>query len=319
MIQLRKLGHSDLEVSPIGLGVMQFAGGSGAIQAVNPAIPEENRIEIVKIALEGGINWFDTGGLYGAGKSEKFLAEALEDLSEISQQAIIATRWSPYLRFAGNIKKTIQDRLKRLNPYPIGLYQIHNPNAFSSPKAEMNAMADLVEAGQIRAVGVGNFSSDQMSRAQAALEKRGLGLASNQVQYNLLNRKIETNGVLETARELGISLIAWAPLASGILTGKFHKNPEILARMPAVRRIRLEKQIEASQGVIDVLDEIASKYGSEPAEVALSWLIGRGQDIVAIPGASRVGHVLEGIGAMSLLLSTDDIGQLNEVSSGLSG
>ena len=314
MIQLRKLGHSDLEVSPIGLGVMQFAGGSGAIRTVNPALPEETRIEIVKTAMEGGINWFDTAELFGAGRSEKYLPEALEKLGDISQRAIIATKWSSYLRFAGNIKKTIQERLDKLSPYSIGLYQIHNPKSFSSPKAEMNAMADLVNDGKIRAVGVSNFNSDQMRVAQDTLEKRGLGLASNQVYYNLLNRKIEFNGVLETARELGISLIAWAPLESGILTGKFHKNPEILTRIPAVRRKRLEKQLEASRSVIEVLYEIASKYGSEPAQVALAWLINQGQDIVAVTGASRVGHVLEGIGAMKLQLSEEDITRLDQVS-----
>ena len=314
MIQLRKLGHSDLEVSPVGLGVMQFAGGSGAIQAGNPALPEETRIEIVRTALEGGINWFDTAELFGAGKSEKYLTEALDELGEISQRAIIATKWSSYLRFAGNIKKTIQERLDKLSPYSIGLYQIHNPKSFSSTKAEMNAMADLVKGGKIRAVGVSNFNSDQMRVAQDTLEKRGLGLASNQVHYNLLNRKIEYNGVLETARELGISLIAWAPLASGILTGKFHKNPEKLTGIPAVRRKRLEKQLEGSRPVIEELDEIASKYGSEPAQVALAWLIQQGEDIVAIPGATRIGHVMEGFGAMNLQLSEQDLTQLDQAS-----
>lgn len=314
MIRLRKLGHSDLEVSPIGLGVMQFAGGSGAIQAVNPALPEETRIEIVKTALEGGINWFDTAELYGAGRSEKYLAEALDEMGEISQRAIIATKWSSYLRFAGNIKRTIQDRLDKLSPYSIGLYQIHNPRSFSSPKAEMNNMADLVKDGKIRAVGVSNFNSDQMRVAQDTLEKRGLGLASNQVHYNLLNRKIEYNGVLETARELGISLIAWAPLESGILTGKFHENPEILTRIPAVRRKRLEKQLKVSRPVIEILVEIASKYGTEPAQVALAWLIHRGEDIVAIPGANRVGHVQESIGAMNLQISEEDFNRLDQAS-----
>jgi len=317
-IQYRKLGHSDLEVSPIGLGVMQFAGGSGVFQAVYPAIPEETRFEIIKTALDGGISWFDTAELYGAGRSERYLAEALDEVGDLDQQVMIATKWSPFLRFAGNIKKTIQIRLNNLNPYPIGLYQIHNPNSFSSPKAEMNAMADLVEAGKVRAVGVSNFNSDQMRQAHAALEKRGLGLASNQVQYNLLNRDIEDNGVLETARELGISLIAWGPLASGLLTGKFHKNPEILERTPTVRRKMLEKQLKNSRPLIKILDEIAEKYNSEPAQVALAWLINQGEDIVAIPGATRVDHVLESIGAMNLSITDQDMDRLNEVSSELS-
>lgn len=318
-IGLRKLGHSDLEVSPIGLGVMQFAGGSGIFQAMFPSIPEETRFEIIKIALEGKINWFDTAELYGGGRSEKYLAEALKQLGDLSQSPLIATKWSPFLRFAGNIKKTIQARIDFLSPYPISLYQIHNPNSFSSPEAEMNAMADLVEAGKVRAVGVSNFNAAQMRRAQVALEKRGLGLASNQVQYSLLDRNIEKNGILETARELGISLIAWSPLASGLLTGKFHKNPDVLARTPAMRRNRLEKQLEVSRPLIEVLDEIASEYDSEPAQVALAWLIQQGDDVVAIPGASRVGHVLESIGAMKLSLTEKDLARLDDVSRQVSG
>jgi len=314
MIQLRKLGHSDLKVSPVGLGVIQFAGGSGALQNLIPAIPEEDRIDILKTALEGGINWFDTAELYGAGRSERYLAEALDELGELSQRAIIATKWSPYLRFASNIKKTIQERIDKLNPYPIGLYQIHNPKSFSSPKAEMNAMADLIEEGMIQAVGVSNFNPNQIRLAHETLKNRGLGLASIQTNYNLLNREIEQNGVMEIARDLGISLIAWAPLASGILTGKFHKNPDILDRIPSVKRKGLEKRIHSSQPVIDVLFEIASKYESEPAQVALAWLINQGPDLVAIPGASRIGHVQEGIGAMNLQLSEEDMNRLGQAS-----
>lgn len=315
MIHLRKLGHSELEVSPIGVGVMQFAGGSGALQSVIPAIPEKDRIEIVKTALEGGINWFDAAEVYGAGRSERYLAEALGELDEISQKAVIATKWSSNFRFAGNIKKIINERLDKLDPYSIGLFQIHNSKSFSSLRAQMNAMAELIEDGLIRAIGVSNFNSEQMRTAQAALEERGLGLASNQVQYNLLNREIETNGMLETARELGISLIAWAPLASGILTGKFHKNPEILAHTPAARRRKLENQINSSRELISILDEIAARYKSEAAHVALAWLIEQGDDIVAIPGVTRVEHVHESIGALNLQLSEEDINRLDQVSS----
>jgi len=315
MIQLRTLGNSDLEVSPIGLGVTQFASDSSALKAVLSAIPEQERVEIVKTALEGGINWFDISEFFGAGRSERYLAEALKGSGDINQQVIIATKWSSHFRFAGNLKKTFQEHLDKLDPYPVGLYQVQNRNSFSSLKAEMNAVADLMDDGKIRAVGVSNFNPDQMRQAQTALEKRGFGLASNQVQYNLLNRQIECSGVLETARDLGISLIAWAPLASGILTGKFHKKPEILARIPSVRRKSMEKQVEKSRSVIKVLDAIAANYNSEPARVALAWLIGQGKDIVAVPGASRVGHVLEGIGAMDLQLIEEDIIRLDQASS----
>ena len=116
------------------------------------------------------------------------------------------------------------------------------------------------------------------------------------------------------ARDLGVSLIAWAPLASGLLTGKFHKNPDILRRTPALRRNRLVRRLETSRPVIEVLDNIAQKYSTEPAQVALAWLIDQGKDIIAIPGANRVGHVQESVGAMKLELSGEDRSRLDEVS-----
>jgi aryl-alcohol dehydrogenase-like predicted oxidoreductase len=311
---LRSVGQTDLRVSPIGLGVMQFAGGKGVLPSMFPVISDEGMSEIVQTALEGGINWFDTAELYGAGQSERSLAKSLGANNVGDEDVIIATKWSPFFRTAGNITKTIDIRLKNLNPYRIDLYQIHNPWSFSSPEAEMNAMADLVEAGKIRFIGVSNFNSDQMRRAHAALKQRGLALASNQVQYNLLNREIETNGVLDTARELGVSIIAWSPLASGLLTGKFHKQSEILTRTPAVRRRRLERQLNDSSHVIKTLDEISQKYQAEPAQIALSWLINfQGETILAIPGASRVDHVHESVQAMNITLAEKDNHRLDEI------
>jgi len=311
----RNLGQSTLKISPIGLGVMQFAGGKGIFQGMFPSIKEEDRHGIIKTALRGGINWFDTAEMYGAGQSEIFLAESLQIIGAEDSNVIIATKWKPFFRFASNIPKTIQNRLNNLSPYQIDLYQIHNPWSFSSPEKEMEMMAELVIKGKIRTVGVSNFDPGQMLRAYETLEKYEIPLASNQVHYNLLNRQIETSGVLDTARELGMSIIAWSPLASGLLTGKFHRNPDILARTPAMRRKRLEKQLAFSQPVIEVLEEIAQEHQTEPAQVALSWVINnQGELVVAIPGASRVGHVEESIGAMEIELTEGDLARLDKVS-----
>ena len=314
-IEYRELGKTGIKISPIGLGVMQFAGGKGFFKAMFPAISEQNRNEIIQKALEGGINWFDTAELYGGGQSEKYLAESLQAAAAEDQDVIIATKWSPFFRFASNITKTIQIRLENLTPYQIDLYQIHNPWSFSPPEKEMEMMAELVNRGQVRSVGVSNFSPDQMRRAYSTLESYEIPLASNQVHYNLLNRHIETNGILDTARDLGMTIIAWSPLESGLLTGKFHKDPKYLARTPSVRRKRLEKQLAESQPVVEVLNELAEKHNTEPGQVALSWVINnQGDLVVAIPGASRVGHVEESVGAMNIKLSTEDITRLDQVS-----
>jgi len=232
-IRLRKLGKTDLQITPIGLGVMQFAGGAGLFRAMFPRISQDTMNDIVKTALDGGINWFDTAELYGRGRSEKGLAAALKSNGITNGDVVVATKWWPFLRTARNIPRTIGDRQRYLNPYTIDLYQVHQPISFSSPEQEANAMADLVESGLIRSVGVSNFDEERMRRAHAALQKRGLALASNQVQYNLLYRGIETNGILDAAKELGITIIAWGPLSSGLLTGKFHSNPDSRPRLVA--------------------------------------------------------------------------------------
>ncbi|MCJ7825164.1 MAG: aldo/keto reductase, partial [Anaerolineales bacterium] len=241
-IKKRRLGQTDIEITPIGLGVMQFAGGEGIFGMMFPDISQEKMNGIIKTALDGGINWFDTAEIYGRGRSERGLANALRAAEKKDDEVIVATKWFPMFRTARNIPRTIRDRIHFLDGYSIDLYMVHQPWGFSPPEAEMEAMAELVEEGKIRAVGVSNFSAEQMRRAHRALQKRGLPLAVNQVQYSLYNRKIETNGVLDAAKELGVTITAWSPLASGLLTGKFHKDPEILKQTPFGRRMRLRRE-----------------------------------------------------------------------------
>ncbi len=153
----------------------------------------------------------------------------------------------------------------------------------------MNAMADLVEAGKIRSVGVSNFNPARMRRAHAALAKRGLPLAVNQVRYSLLDREIETNGVLETARELGVTITAYTPIERGLLSGKYHKDPELLERMTGWRKASMQRNLERTRPLINAMDEMAARYGVTIAQVALNWVINfNGEIVVTIPGATKV-------------------------------
>jgi aryl-alcohol dehydrogenase-like predicted oxidoreductase len=196
---------------------------------------------------------------------------------------------------------------------------VHQPWSFSSPEAEMDAMADLVERGTIRSVGVSNYSAERMRRAHAALQKRGLPLAVNQVQYSLLRREIETNGILETAKELGVTIVAWGPLASGLLTGKFHNDPRLVQRTPIGRRMRFTGRLEHTRPLIDALAEIGAQYDATPAQVALNWLIHfQGDAVVAIPGASKVKQAEESAGAMKFRLSDGEMARLDALSKELS-
>ena len=317
-VKKRPLGQTGIYVTPIGLGMMEFAGGGGLMGPAFPIIVQQEKNATVQAGLDGGVNWFDTAELYGAGVSEKSLATALKAAGKKDNEVVIATKWWPLFRTASNILKTIDERLRFLNGYSIGLYQIHQPFSFSSPEAEMDAMAELVKMGKIRAVGVSNFNADQMRRAHRQLQKHGLPLASNQVRYSLMDRRIERNGVLETAQELGVTIIAYTPLESGLLSGKYHKNPELLEKKMWFWRRRLQRGMEKSRSLVVTLEEIAARYQATAAQVALNWVINaHGDTVVTIPGVTKVSQAHESTSAMKFQLSEEEMLQLDEVSSAI--
>ena len=149
-LKKRRLGQTDIEITPIGLGVMQFAGGEGIFGMMFPEISQEMMNGIIKAALDGGINWFDTAEIYGRGRSERGLANALRTAEIKDDEVIVATKWLPMFRTARNIPRTISDRIHFLNGYSIDLYMVHQAWGFSPPEVEMDAMADLVQAGKVR-------------------------------------------------------------------------------------------------------------------------------------------------------------------------
>ena len=314
-IAKRTLGKTNIEVTPIGLGMMEFSGGGGLLGSAFPTINQEEKNAAVKAGLDGGINWFDTAELYGSGVSEASLSAALKAAGKSDSDVIVATKWWPLFRTARNIPKTIEDRLRFLNGYSISLYMVHQPYSFSSPEAEMDEMAKLVKAGKIRSVGISNFNPEQMRRAHRQLQKYGLPLAVNQVHYSLLDRSIEKNGILETAKELGVTIIAYTPLESGLLTGKYHKNPELLDKKSAIWRNRMRRNMKKSRTLISALEEVALRYEASAAQIALNWVINsQGDSVVTIPGVTKTSQAQESAGAMKFKLTSDEIAQLNELS-----
>jgi len=313
-VKKRRLGNTEIEITPVGLGCWQFCGsGFGRLYWNSPSQDDVNTI--IKTALEGGINWFDTAEAYGSGKSEKALSIALVKAGISNGEVIIATKWLPMLRTAKSITRTIGKRQSYLSPFNIDLYQIHFPASFSSIETQMDAMATLVKEGKIDSVGVSNFSAEQMRQTHAALTKHGLPLASNQVRFNLLDRNIEKQGVLDTAKELGITVIAYSPLAQGLLTGKFHKNPGLINKLPIYRKRAARRMLEKSRPLVALLDEISSSYDCTPSEIALSWVINySGDKVVAIPGASKVDHIAQNVRAMNLKLTDDEMNKLDVIS-----
>ena len=140
-------------------------------------------------------------------------------------------------------------------------------------------------------------------------------MAVNQVHYSLIHRDIETNGVLETAEELGITIIAYTPLGYGLLTGKYHKNPELLGQSMLFRRMMIRRNLERSRPIVRALEEIASRYGVYAGQVALNWLVNfHGASVVAIPGATKAEHAQQSSGAMHFTLTEKELSRLDEVS-----
>jgi aryl-alcohol dehydrogenase-like predicted oxidoreductase len=304
-------------VTPIGLGCWQFSKQMNMAGKFWPTLGDDLIGKVVSLSLEGEINWFDTAEIYGNGASEKALAKALLAAGKKPGEVFIATKWWPMFRFAINIPKTFDDRVKALSPFPIDLYQVHQPWGFSSEKAEMSAMADLYDRKLIRCIGVSNFSVKQMENSWETLDMRRVPLASNQVLYSLLDRRIESNGVMATAKKLGISIIAYSPLAQGVVTGKFHENPELLKNIGFRKYSSQFKPagLAKSLPVVKLVKELAVKYNSTPAQVALNWVIHfHGIAVVAIPGATKEIHVKENTGAMSFRLSDEDMDRLDKVS-----
>ena len=311
----RKLGQTDIEVTPIGLGVMQFAGGEGIFGKAFPALTQEEKNTIIQTALDGGINWFDTAEMYGFGRSEQGLSGGLKAAGKASEDVVVATKWLPVFRSAHNISKTIHDRIRFLDGYKIDLYMVHQPWSFSSIEAQMDAMADLVEAGHIRSVGISNFDASQMRRAYTALQKRGVPLAVNQMEYSLLNRKIESNNVIATAKELGVTITAYTPLGYGLLTGKYHQNPDLLEQASPIRRRMLKRDLEKTRLLVDAMGEIAKNYDATLAQIALNWVIHfQGETVVTIPGATKAHQVEQSAGAMKFKLSESELARLGELS-----
>ncbi len=305
------LGRSDLLVPRLGVGAMTWGEAHGLARlhpakiAYGGAEGRDEERGAWDASIAAGVTLFDTAAMYAGGASERRLGELSSD------QALIATKFPANLwATADDMPRQLADSLARLRRNHVGVYQHHFPSRRVDIPRLMEFMADAVAAGKVRAVGVSNYSADQMGQAHAALAQRGIPLASNQVEYSLLHRRPETSGVLDACRELGVTLIAYQPLASGALTGKYLDG----SRPAGIRRFREPfrgPKFHALRPVVTLLRSIGDHYGRTPGQVALRWLLEQ-ENVVPIPGAKNAEQATHNAGALSFTLTPDEVSYLNE-------
>lgn len=290
------LGPTEVRVSPMGVGTNSW----GSRQAADPG-----KLPVFKALLDAGINLFDTAEIYTFGASERTLGHCIR---ASNTTPVVLTKFFPMpwrLRRQA-LPGALKGSLARLGLAKVDVYLLHFPWPPVALETWMDALADAVHAGFARAVGISNCNADQTRRAHAALAARGVPLACNEIEYSLLKRDPQKNGLLALCRELGVTLIAYRPLAMGMLTGKYStENPPKGARAAMFGR----RYLSGLPPLLSALKRIGEKHcGKTASQVAINWVICKGA--VPIPGARDTGQAVQNAGALGWRLSAEEIEEL---------
>lgn len=289
----------------VQMGIGNWAWGDFMFWSNRGQYSEADARAAFDAAVAAGIELVDTAEMYGFGRSERLLGQFMR---ESGHRVKVATKFMPYpWRLSkGSLLRALRGSLRRLGVEQVDLYQIHWPNPPLPIETWVEGLADAVEAGLAREVGVSNFNVAQMRRAHEVLARRGLRLASNQVEYSLLHRAPERNGLLAACRELGVRLIAYSPLAQGLLTGKY--TPD--SPPPGLRRWTLGGKLSSLGPLLALMREIGQAHGgASPAQVALNWTMAKGA--LPIPGARNARQAEENAGALGWQLTADEVAALD--------
>ncbi len=311
-LPLRKLGNSDLELTPIGFGAWAIGGGNWEF-AWGPQDDNES-IAAIHRALDHGINWIDTAAIYGLGHSEEMVAKALKTTSH---KPLVFTkcsmRWhadrSIYRSLkADSVREELENSLRRLNVETIDLYQIHWPNPEAEIEEGWETLAKLREQGKIRWIGVSNFNVDQMKRAQKIAP-----ITSLQPPYSMLRRAIEDE-ILPFALANNIGVINYSPMVSGLLTGKM--TAERVAAFPAddwrKRAVEFnEPRLSRNLKLVELLREIGAPHKVEPGVVAVAWTLRHPAITAAIVGGRSAAQVDGVVPALTFRLNDEEFSRIN--------
>jgi aryl-alcohol dehydrogenase-like predicted oxidoreductase len=312
MISRVRLGQSPLEVVPLGVGC--WAWGDQEYWRYGLDHGPRDVVAAFDASLAAGLDLFDTAEAYGWGKGEQILGALVRrcgrDLTVATKYAPLAGRGGP-----GAIAKGLAGSLRRLGLSRVDLYQLHWPDRDEAPiGATMDVLADAVAARQVRAVGVSNFGASEMREAHAALARRGVPLASNQVQYSLLHRAPEVDGVLEACRELGVSLLAYSPLEQGLLCGNYDGETLPAGARGANGRFSASN-VAAAQPVVAALRSVAAAHDADAGAVALAWLLAK-PGVVPLAGAKNGEQAARNARALGITLEAGEVARLEELTEG---
>ncbi|KAL6286991.1 hypothetical protein ACE6H2_011381 [Prunus campanulata] len=313
-----KLGGSDLKVTRLGIGAWSW----GDTSYWNNFEWDDRKMKAAKsafdVSVDAGITFFDTAEVYGsrasfgAINSETLLGRFVKERKEKypGVEVAIATKFAalPWRLGRQSVITALKDSLGRLGVSSVELYQLHWPGIWGN-EGYLDGLGDAVEQGLVKAVGVSNYSERRLREAHKKLQKRGIPLASNQVNYSLIYRAPEEKGVKSTCDELGITLIAYSPIAQGALTGKYTpENPPTGPR----RQIYTPEFLTRLQPVLNRIKEIGEKYSKTNTQVVLNWLIAQ-DNVVPIPGAKNAEQAAEFAGALGWKLDNEEVAELRSL------
>jgi aryl-alcohol dehydrogenase-like predicted oxidoreductase len=302
-MDVRKLGKNGPQVSALGLGCM------GMSFAYGPA-DEEESLRVLHRYLELGGNFLDTAEIYGPYKNEELLGRFLRQVPRKS--VVVATKFGFRIAPDGtrtvdsspaNVRRACDASLARLGIETIDLYYQHRVDPNVPIEETAGAMAELVSAGKVRTLGLSEAGPEALRRAAKVHP-----IAALQSEYSLWTRDVETNGVLATCRELGITFVPYSPLGRGFLTGAIQKLEDLDPSDWRRTNPRFgEQALRANLRLAETVKEIAAEKGVTPAQLALAWVLAQGEDIVPIPGTKRVRYLEENMGALKVTLTVSDL------------
>jgi aryl-alcohol dehydrogenase-like predicted oxidoreductase len=320
-MRMRKFGNTGLVVSELCLGAMTF-GGSEGIWAQIASLGQAKADELVKTAVDGGVNFFDTADVYSGGRSEEILGQSLRSLGIARDQYVLATkvlgRAGPGVNQVGlsryHIMAALDASLKRLQLDHVDLYQIHGTDPLTPIEETLDTLDDCVRAGKVRYLGVSNHAAWHIAKSLGISERKGLArFASIQAYYSIAGRELERE-IVPLANDQRLAILPWSPLAGGFLSGKFTRD----AQGPAgARRTTFDfppVDREKAFRIIDVIRPIAERHEATVARVALAWLLQQNAVTSVIIGAKSREQLLDNMAATDVRLTGEDLTALNEVS-----